>query len=80
MKTCLEAMKVSRRTTDVLIFCFIVAQPLHDGHDNPFTLVFALNYFVSYAFLWVLLLFCVQVDTDIGLVYGSRKLLFTVIA
>jgi hypothetical protein len=31
-------------------------------------LVSALNDFVSYAFLWVLLLFCVQVDTDIGLV------------
>ena len=48
---------MSRRTTGVLIFCFIVSQPLHDGHDNPFTLVFTLNDFVSYAFLYVLLLF-----------------------
>ena len=56
-------------TTSVLI-CYFIAQPLH-GHDNPLTLVFALNDFASHTFLGVLLQllpfsFEAQVNTKIG--------------
>ena len=60
----------------MLICYFIAAQPPH-GHDDPLTLVFALNDFASYTFLGVLLpsSFDVQLSTKIGQLSAMSNML-----